>query len=184
MLHRIISGNNVSIGDLKEVFKNVTLNYNEMKAGNPTASLYDVADFFYPQIFQLPVYLYQALLLRTLAEGTPHVKMITGIHQVVPLFDMLEEEGIPASEFDEILCLPTRVADETVDELIEKYAILDVLHGDNLWAQQYITDKFPYLTKDEKKQIGDTELQKKFFVKYQKYSQLMKTILAETKVKA
>ena len=177
ILHRIICGNSVSTNDLMYCFKNATQSYNEMKAANPRASLYDVADFLYPHIFQLPVFLYQALLLKTLARETSHVKMITGVHHVVPLYDMLLEDDLPATQFDEILCLPTRISDETVDELIHKYAILDVIHGDNLWAQPYITDKFPYLTKEEKTEIGDKELQKKFFVKHQKFLQLKKKTL-------
>ena len=110
ILQRMINGNNNTLDVLEECFKTVSTHFDEMKQANPSATFADVAEFIYPNLFQLPGFMYQALLVKKLAEDNQVVKAIVGIHQATPLFDMIKAgDLLPAADFDEILCFPERM---------------------------------------------------------------------------
>ena len=182
--NRISCLNKANLDQLKEAFVRICVTAKmshsaEFDTSNPEISLYTAADYFFPEIFQMPGYLYQTLLLKELAEQNKDVNMIVGVHQVGPLFDLLHEEKLPVSKFEDLLKIPERNKEDTVDTLLEKYSLLEILHGDNLWAQPFITDKFPYLTPEEKKEYGEAKLKLKFAEFYGKYKHIKEQLIQQ-----
>lgn len=85
------------------------------------------------------------------------------------LVDHWDDPEYQELNFGNIVATNDRNSDDSVDKLLEKHAILDVIFEDNAWNYPYVTNAFPYLTQEECNDATIFDIKKKYFAFYQKY---------------
>jgi hypothetical protein len=144
ILHRQIIASNLSLDDLKDIYKFVS---DQLQKIDRPFSFREAAFNFLPHIFQAPKDLYMTAMLKESFQAATCIVGFVGRHHVLPI----QKSWIPAPNGIN-MTQATRIAErrfeETDEDLIEKHALLDSLLEKRPWGQPYIQNPFPYLFED------------------------------------
>lgn len=178
ILKRLVVGNSLSLENLQMVFKQCCIALEQYKKDKPTLTLSDVAQIGYPELFHAPEVIYMIMLMKEAALnlGTGF-KAFVGIDYVDPIADNWMSPEVAQTTFSEIIGIPSRGSTDTVDSLIEKQVILDVIFGEDIWNLPYLENKFPYLAPEENTDATIVDLKKKFYVHQRRYSEIRDKIM-------
>lgn len=170
---RLVLGNSFTLENLQLLFKNCCLALQKYKAERPNITISDIAMLLYPEVFQATEVIYMTVFLKEMARfAKGDIKAIVGIDFVDPIADTWNNEQISGVRFEDIIGMPQRVEGDTIDSLIEKQVILDVLLEDPVWQTPYLKNQFPYLTEEENTDATVVDLRKKFYVLHRKYTEV------------
>jgi len=170
---RLVLGNSFTLENLQALFKNCCLALQKYKAEKPNISISDVAMLLYPEVFQATEVIYMTVFLKEMARFSKgDFKAIVGIDFVDPIADTWNNEQIEGIRFEDIIGMPQRVESDTVDSLIEKQVILDVLLEEPVWQLPYLKNQFPYLNEEENTDATVVDIRKKFYVLHRKYTDI------------
>eukprot|EP01016_Furgasonia_blochmanni_P055040 TRINITY_DN9140_c0_g3_i1.p1 TRINITY_DN9140_c0_g3~~TRINITY_DN9140_c0_g3_i1.p1 ORF type:complete len:320 (-),score=66.94 TRINITY_DN9140_c0_g3_i1:120-1079(-) len=168
-LYRQQLGNNLSLHELKDLFKFIISKNRELKE---PLSLRDATLQFVPHIFQVPRDLYMTALLKESFQAATCIVAMVGIHHFNPVqrYWQPPPHGI---NYEEATKIPSRIRGDTDENVIEKHAILDVLLEKKAWGAKYISNPFPYLVEDitKVKEEDFKNMKKTFLVNYKKYQE-------------
>jgi len=167
LLFRQKVANNLSIGELRDLFKFVIGKLQEL---NQPMSMREATLNFLPHIFLAPKDLYMTALLKEAFQAATCITAFVGLSHYNPILEYWQPppQGI---NFYEATRIPDRIKGESDLEQIEKQAIMDVMLETRAWGKKYISNPFPYLTNDITA-LNEEELyklKKSFLVNLKKY---------------
>lgn len=140
---RMILGNTLSLGDLREIFAHIVGVLTEHYEKHTMLMTTETALYMlYSHVFSPIKDRYFAATLRRAALTYPSVDAWIGATHVAPLFSYWAD--VP--EVAQAATVPPRRAEDSDENLIEKQVILDVLHGTTVWNNPVLCNPFPYLS--------------------------------------
>ena len=170
ILQRLIVGNSITIENIQEIFKTLCSQYREIKEEG--YSFEEAAKLLFPDIFISTQDIYMTIFLKEMAKTNNKFRAFVGIHHVDPIVDLWNSDFIKGANFQQLVGIPDRLPVDTVDSLLEKHAILDVMLEENIWNLPYLSNLFPYLRKEEMNDEDMKNIKKKYYILHKRYSEL------------
>lgn len=180
ILKRLIIGNSLTLTNLQEVFQSVAIGLGQYHQARPDLDMPNMAHLLFPELFHAPEVVYMTVFMKELAKNLGEgFKAFVGVDYADPIADHWSSSEIAGTSFSDIAGLPLSLDTDSIDDLIEKHALLDVLLEGDIWEIQYIKNKFPYLPGDKSQKFSVEELQKKFLAQKEKYNKLKEAYIHE-----
>lgn len=197
ILLRQILGNSITINEARDIFKIVLSKVEELGKTNTfningddlcetendkKFILKKVTNEIFSHIFQAPKDLYMTSLISDVALTAFSTLAYVGSPHFIPI----QKYWIPPPigiNFTQATKIPSRIENETNDDLIEKQVIFEVLFGTRVWAEKYVFNPFLYINNDITKIENLDELKKTFYLNLKKYEMFRDEIINSFLVK-